>query len=125
MLTTHNNLDSLLRENVCDVRVARRIPLSNKPPTRRMLCTKSFDLLSSANGKIVLNYKQPKGSKQFNESLKNALVVWDILMQDYRVVSTERVDLLNTYPVGDQFWDFFNREIYPMTTQQKIAFMES
>lgn len=125
MIVTQQTLKTLLLENVLDVRFARRRPVAGKPPTRRMLCTKSFKLLNSTNGKIVLNYTPPKHEKQFNESIENACVVWDILMQNYRVVSADQVDVIREIPANDAFWQTFNQEILPLTAEQKIQFMNS
>lgn len=122
---TSQALESLLLDNVLDLRFTRRIPVSGKPATRRMLCTKSYSLLGSTNGRIVLNYQPPSKGHQFNESRKNACVVWDILMQNYRVVPAETATIINQYPANDTFWAFFNKEIYPLSTQQKINFMDS
>lgn len=125
MIVTQQTLKTLLLENVLDVRFVRRRPVAGKPPTRRMLCTKSFKLLNSTNGKIVLNYTPPKHEKQFNESIENACVVWDILMQNYRVVSADQVDVIREIPANDAFWQTFNQEILPLTAEQKIQFMNS
>lgn len=122
---TAQTLNNILLDNVVDLRFLRRVPLSNKPQTRRMLCTKSYNLLNSTNGRIVLNYKPPSRGKQFNENVKNALVVWDIIMQDYRIVSCDSVQVIQTIPANDQFWSYFNEKVYTLNTEQKILFMES
>jgi hypothetical protein len=125
MIVTRQTLETLLLNNVLDLRFTRRIKSADKSPTRRMICTKSFDLLNSTNGKIVLNYNPPKHQKQINEAVKNVCVVWDILMQNYRIVSADQVDVLREMPANDEFWKTFNNEIYPMSTDQKIQFMNS
>lgn len=118
-------LDSLLLNNVLDLKFIRRKQSPTKAPTRRMLCTKSFDLLNSTNGRIVLNYKAPTQQKQFNEATNNACVVWDILMQDYRIVPAETVSIIKQIPADEAFWQYFNKEIYIMSREQKMLFMES
>jgi hypothetical protein len=125
MLVTRPTLESLLLRNVVDLRFVRRSPAPGRPPTRRMLCTKSYDLLGSTNGRIVLNYRPPKNPKQINESKENVCVVWDILMQNYRVVSADEVDVIKTIPATDEFWSYFNKEILPLTASQKMAYMDS
>lgn len=90
-----------------------------------MICTKSFDLLNSTNGRIVLNYRQPKHGKQIDEAITNTCVVWDVLMQDYRVISADQVDVLRQMPADESFWKVFNAEIYTLSTTQKINFMNS
>lgn len=119
------SLESLLLKNVLDIRFVRRIPVANRPMTRRMLCTKSYELLNSTNGRVVLGYKPPRSGKQFNEFDLHALVVWDILMQNYRVVSLEEVAVIDIIPAGKEFWSFFNKEIYSLSAEQKIRYMDS
>ena len=125
MAVSVQTLENLLLNNVLDLRFVRRTPLANKPATRRMLCTKSYKLLNSTNGRVVLNYKPPRHNKQFNESTENACVVWDILMQDYRIVSADQVTIIRQIPANEEFWTFFNKEIYTLNTEQKITYMES
>ena len=125
MIVQRATLDNILLNNVCEIRFVRRIPKVGFPPTRRMLCTKSYNLLNSTNGRITLNYRPPANPRQINEALENVVVVWDILMQDYRNVSMEQCDLINEYPANDEFWEYFNNNIYPMSLQQKIQFMNS
>jgi len=117
-------LDSLLLKNVCEVRFARRRPQVGDSPARRMLCTKSYELLNSVNGRVTLNYAPPKGPKKINEAAENVLVVWDILMQDYRTINMNSCDLIQQIPDKD-FWEYFNENIYPMSPEQKFNFMNS
>jgi hypothetical protein len=125
MIASQSALNNLLLSNVLDIRFTRRIPVGGKAPTRRMLCTKSYDLLNTINGKVVLNYQPPRHAKQIDEAITNTCIVWDILMQDYRVVSADQVDVLREIPANDSFWKIFNEEIYPMTPEQKLNFMNS
>lgn len=125
MATSIQTLSNLLLNNVLDLRFTRRVILPGKPSTRRMLCTKSYELLNSTNGRIVLNYKPPRHNKQFNENKQNACIVWDILMQDYRIVSADQVSIIRQIPANEEFWTFFNKEIYTLNTEQKILYMDS
>lgn len=125
MAVSVQTLNNLLLRNVLDIRFIRRDPIPNKPATRRILCTKSYDLLNSTNGRVVLNYRPPKNNKQFNESQTNACVVWDILMQDYRIVPADTATILEEIPANENFWTYFNDKIYTLSTEQKIRFMES
>lgn len=118
-------LNNLLLRNVLDIRFLRREPLPNKTATRRILCTKSSDLLNSTNGRVVLNYRPPKNNKQFNESQNNACVVWDILMQDYRIVPADTATIIEEIPANEDFWTYFNSQIYILSGEQKKRFMES
>jgi hypothetical protein len=45
-------------------------------------------------------------------------------MQDYRCVSMEACQLLNTIPIAD-FWKFFNEKLATMDVKQKMVFMNS
>jgi hypothetical protein len=124
MLIQRAALDSILINNVCDVRFVRRHPRAGDGPTRRMLCTKSYKLLNSLNGRLTLNYVPPKSPKKINEAAENVLVVWDILMQQYRTISMNSCDLIQQIP-NAEFWEYFNENIYPMSPEQKINFMNS
>jgi hypothetical protein len=117
-------LDSLLLKNVCEIRFVRRRPRAGDGPTRRMLCTKSYELLNSVNGRTTLNYAPPRGPKKINEAAENVLVVWDILMQDYRTINMNSCDLIQQIP-DNEFWEYFNENIYPMSPEQKFNFMNS
>lgn len=119
------SLEQKLLNNVVDLRFVRRIPIPGRPATRRMLCTKSSSLLNSTNGRLSLNYKPPFKGKQFNESKQNALVVWDIFMQSFRVVSLESVVIINEIPANDEFWKYYNKVLLTMTAEQKLQFMNS
>ena len=122
MAVSIQTLENLLLNNVLDLRFTRRIPLANKPATRRMLCTKSYELLNSTNGRIVLNYKPPRHNKQFNEAKQNACIVWDILMQDWRMVNLNSCDIVKTIK-RNEFWEYFNKTLMTMSPQEKITYM--
>ena len=124
MLIQRAALDSILINNVCDVRFVRRHPRAGDGPTRRMLCTKSYDILNSVNGRVTLNYRPPSDPVQVNEARDNLIVVWDILMQDYRVISMASCDLIQDIDAAE-FWEYFNENIYPMSPEQKFSFMNS
>lgn len=118
-------LESLLLTNVLDIRFTREKVVPGRSGTRRMLCTKSYDLLNSTNGRIVLNYSPPRGNKKYSENKTGTLVVWDILMQDYRKFSASSAVVLKQIPGNDEFWAYFKESVYPLTTEQKITFMDS
>ncbi len=124
MIIQRAALDSLLLNNVCEIRFVRRRPRAGDGPTRRMLCTKSYKLLNSVNGRTTLNYAPPKGPTKINEAAENVLVVWDVLMQSYRTISMSSCDLIQQIPTND-FWEYFNENIYPMSPEQKYNFMNS
>jgi hypothetical protein len=120
-----SDLNSLLATNVLDIRFVRRVPVKGKPMTRRMICTKSTNILTSNNGLISLGYRAPVFAPKYNPESEGLVVGWDILMQDFRNINAETVTVLNTIPGDDKFWTYFNNELRLMSTQQKINFMMS
>ena len=118
------NLSSLketLQTNVCEIRFQKRRPKGG-PGVRNMLCTLDQTILSSVDGRTTLNYKPPTQAPKFNNESKNLLLVWDIIMQGWRMVSMENCNIIRTIP-QDDFWQFFNETIYPMTIEEKNQFM--
>lgn len=116
------SLQTLLRSNVAEIKFTRRLPKRGSPPTRRMLCTCCIALLNSSQGRITLNFRPAYGKLAYNPTQKNLIVVWDILMQDYRMINMSACDLFATIPQNG-FWSFFNKKLATMTTKQKIDFM--
>ena len=120
------SLKNLLENNVCEVKFSRKRPVAGESLTRRMLCTNSVILLSSVNGKILLNYKQPKRSPKFNPTNKNIIITWDIFMQDFRCINMESCELIKTIPVAnDEFWKYFNEKLRFMSVAEKEKFMNT
>lgn len=119
------SFQNLVQNNVLDIRFVRRRPRSTRPPTRRMLCTLNSDILLSVNGRSVLNYLPPSNNLPYTTDDKGLVLVWDILMQSFRMVSTESVSILETYPPDDTFWEYFNQNILPMDGKSKQGFMNS
>ena len=124
MQVSLQSLRNLALNNVVEIKFVRRIPKAGSPPTRRMLCTNSLKLLNSVEGRIALNYRRAIHTLPFNPDQKNLFVTWDIFMQDYRCVSMDACQLLNTIPIAN-FWKFFNDKLAPMDSKQKIVFMNS
>jgi hypothetical protein len=118
-------LNSLLLNNVVDLRFVRRRQVNYKSPIRRMICTKSFELLNSNNGLISLGYRKPVGAPDYNPETEGLVTVWDIIMQDYRNIPAETVTINKIIPANDQFWTYFNEQLYTMSAQQKMQFMSS
>lgn len=115
-------LDGILRANVCEVKFVRRIPIAGLPPTCRMLCTKSQDLLTSPNGQRILRYRRPRTSYRIDEVKYNLCTVWDIFMCDYRNINMNDCWLITTIPANDEFWAYFNERLLSMTGEQKLEF---
>lgn len=123
MKVTLGTLKNLLENNVCEIKFERRRPVAGEPLTRRMLCTNSVAVLNSVNGKILLNYKQPKRMPKFNPNTKNIIITWDIFMQDFRCINLDRCDLIKTIPATDEFWNYFNEKLRHMSVEEKERFM--
>jgi len=124
MRTSLPNLKNLLKENVCEIVFVRRRPKPNQSPVRRMLCTLDDRILNSTNGRLSLNYRPTSGILPYNAEAKNLLPVWDIFMQNWRMVNMDQCDLINTIQ-EDQFWNYFNNTLLKMSAEQKMVFMDS
>ena len=122
---TAGQLNGLLQSNVLDLKFTRRRPRAGVPPTRRMLCTLDATILNSTNGRTVLNYLPPSNTVPYNMNGTNLSMAWDILMQDFRMISSESVQIINRYPGDDNFWEIFNTTFLPMDVDQKTSFMNS
>jgi hypothetical protein len=119
------SLKNLLRVNVCEIEFLRRRSKAGRPSMRKMMCTLCNDLLNSANGRISLNYKPPVNGLPYNAESKNLLPVWDIFMQDWRMVNMDACNLLNTKKADDTFWEYYNENLYTMSAQEKINYMDT
>ena len=87
------------------------------------LCTNSFSLLNSADGRVALNFKPPTNYPKYNPQAKNLVVTWDIIMQGFRTISVETCDLISVIPANDEFWTYFNEKLAPLSQAEKINFM--
>lgn len=64
--------------------------------TRIMNCTKSYDLLSSFEGRTFLKYTEPKGEPQ--NLPDNQLTVWDVDVMGFRRVNCDTVNIDSVIP---------------------------
>ena len=126
-LVGRGELTNLLKDNVCEIVFVRRRPerAPERPTIRRMLCSNSMNVLNTDNGKISLNFHLPYSSRRIDEVKHNIVVVWDIMMQNYRNVSMDNCYLRQTVPGDDTFWKYYNDVIYKMSQKQKMNFMDS
>lgn len=83
-----------------------------------------MNLLNSVNGRLSLNFKQSSSVLPYDAQSKNLLPVWDIFMQDWRMVNMDDCDLVTTYK-PDDFWKYFNEVLIPMSPQQKMQYMDT
>jgi hypothetical protein len=119
-------LDRLLKNGACEIIFLRRDTkrIHGGQVTRKMVCSNCNEILNSENGLRSLNFHRPRGSKKINEAFHNVIVVWDILKQDYRNVSMEHCFLINEMK-PEQFWQFYNETLFPMTPEGKLQYMNS
>jgi len=115
----------MLLSKVCEVKFARRNPKPGRPASRRMLCTNNVQLLNSVEGRTVLNYSPPRQAPAYNPNQENLIIVWDILMQGFRTINCDTVDLITTLEADQTFWTYLNEKIAPMSAQEKMAFMNT
>ena len=120
-----STLNNLLRKDVVDIRFTRRRPRKGVAATRRMLCTLNEDILNSVNGRTVLNYLPPSNTLPYTIADKNISMAWDIMMQNFRMIGADNVNVLTVYPADDTFWEYFNNNIRVMNAEQKITYMNS
>lgn len=131
MRLSYSGLAGLLEQNIVEVRFNRRNVKSGWNDTRRMLCTNSTSLLNSTPGRIALNFVPPKGGYlTFDPRRKNVVITWDLMFQAYRCVSLDTHDIVAVIPVRnieeiEAFWEYFNQALQPMTTYDKVGFMNS
>lgn len=127
MRVSRQGLAMLLLNHVVELRFRRRIIKDGFNIQRRMLCTNDQKLLLSSPGQQVLNYKPPTKALSYDPKQKNLLPVWDIFMQNYRMVSCETVDVVSVIKSTppDEFWKFFQEKILPMNALGKAQFMNN
>jgi len=125
MIVGLSNLKTMLLSKVCEVKFARRNPKPGRPASRRMLCTNNVQLLNSVEGRTVLNYSPPRQAPAYNPNQENLIIVWDILMQGFRTINCDTVDLITTLEADQTFWTYLNEKIAPMSAQEKMAFMNT
>ena len=125
MIVGLSNLKSMLLDKVCEVKFARRNIKPGRPASRRMLCTNNVQLLNSVEGRTVLNYRPPRQAPEYNPNQENLIITWDILMQDFRTINCDTVDLITTLEADETFWIYINEKIAPMSAGEKMAFMNT
>ena len=125
MATSVTALKSICDNNIVELKFSRRNKLKI-PPSRRMLCTLDFTVLDTEQGKKLLGFKKPRNYPVYNAASKNLLVVWDLIMQDWRSVPVESciiIAFLSTKP-ATRFWNYYNRILSKMPSRQKSEFMD-
>jgi len=124
MKVSRSSLLAELNSKVCDIRFVRKTSNPNKPPTRRMICCNDMTLLNSYNGRTVLNFLPTNNPPRYNTANNNNIITWDIFMQNWRTISCDNVDLIQSWSEKD-FWDVFREQYSVMSADEKIFFMNS
>jgi len=127
MKLSTSGLAQLLLKNAVELRFRRRKMKKGFAPERRMLCTNDALLLNSEAGKRVLHYVKPTHARKYNPATKNLVAVFDIFMQQYRMVdvnSCEVIAVISTQP-PDKWWTYFNHKLLSMPSAQKLMFMNN
>jgi len=126
MRLSRAGLMALLRNNAVELRFTRRKPRVGDLPHRRMLATNDVSLLNSSAGRTALNFRPATGRLKFSPAQKNLIVVWDIFMQDYRLVPAESADVVSVIPTSppEKFWEYFSKTLTKMSAADKERFMD-
>ena len=85
-------LDSMLLSNVVELSFIKK-----DGSTRRMTCTKSYNLLSSFEGRSFLKYQEPKGPPR--KMPPGRIVVWDIESNGFRTLSMNNLIIESIIPI--------------------------
>ena len=125
MKASRSSLEAILKAGVAEIAFIRRTP--GPSDVRRMLCTLDMRLLNSPEGRVALNFRPAQHPPPYNPRAYNLLIVWDVLMQDYRAISMEHCEVIKVIKTTppEEFWKYFNEVLKPMTTQQKVQFMRN
>ena len=129
MAISYIGMQQLLANSVVELAFIRRNEKAGWPSNRRMLCTNSVSLLSSLAGRMALNFRVPTQPPPYNAKDKNLFITWDIFMQNYRALPLESVIVVNAIPVSNQkeidlFWEYFDKALRPMSSNDKTQFMK-
>lgn len=122
---SRDGLKRMALGHVVEAKFTRR-DKNRMPKTRRIFFTLDVMLLNSVQGRKILNFRKPTKQAAYNAASKNLLVVWDIIMQDWRSVPLETLIVIHAVATRPQekFWEFFNKAIKGMTPAQKATFMD-
>lgn len=97
-----------------------------------MLCTSAQNILNSLDGKLTLNYRAtyPVPYRHdihhfYDLDKKNLVILWDIIMQDYRAINMSFCNLIARVPANQAFWDYFRDNIYHKSPAEKTMWMNS
>ena len=67
----------------------------------------------------------PRQAPKYNPNQEKLINTWDIMMQGFRTINCDTVDLISTLEADDTFWMYLNEHIAPMSSADKMAFMNT
>lgn len=127
MFISRENLKVLAQTHICEVKFRRRRPVAGKPLFRRMLCTSAQNILNNIDGRLTLNYRPttppPYGNPYYDPNQKNLVILWDIIMQDYRAINMSYCNLIARVPANNTFWQYFRDFYFHKSPAEKMAWM--
>ena len=127
MFISRENLKALARTHVCEIKFRRRHLVAGKSPYRRMLCTSAQNILNTLDGKLTLNYRvttpPPYRNPYYDPNRYNLVILWDIIMQDYRAVNMSYCNLIARVPANEKFWEYFRDNIFHKSPAEKSSWM--
>jgi len=122
----------LLNNNVAEFVFRRRHPkqAGYSSMYRRIFCTLDRNLLNSIGGRTGLHFTPPTQPPVYIAAQHNLIVVWDIIMQDWRSIPLEALEAVNIIPSHtkqqqDEFWKIFEVQFKAMTRSGKKQWMNS
>lgn len=122
------SLKSILQTNVAEIKFTRRRPKLGGFDTRRMLCTNCRMFLNTFSAREVFHFTPPTQPPRYDDISKGLVIAFDLIMQQYRAINAMTADVITVLPVYDEkliqeFWVYFNKNILPLKTKQKVDFM--
>ena len=132
-------LETFFATNICELRFRRRIlPAKNKKKRaaghasyqRRMLCTSNWRYISSPIVRNLYSWKRPskrRGPAWYRS--RSLLIVWDILMNDWRMVSLDKYEILGYVSVQQleeqmKFTEFYRQHLKNLPDGKKDHFSD-
>jgi len=136
--SSYDEIKKIFSENVVELRFERRTPLpvprttGHKRRTRRMLATANWSYLKMAVRRGSFRWKQPKRVGRRDPSWyrrRNLLIVWDIIQQDFRIISLDNWRILAYYPVNTpatqaRFAVFYRKRLTRLNRVQRDAYSD-
>jgi len=125
------DLRDLFATHVVEVIAKRRMsPQPWQGLTRRFICTNSYPLLNSIEGKVVFHFRAPSNVPRYNAAAYNLLTVFDLYMQDYRCINLDDYRILGAIPVRTEeeiamFWQYFNSVMSKQSATEKLKKMNT